>query len=82
MSTETVISGEVSEGKTPPDDPELASDRSPYQGTVLETVGVVIEPVKSQQTPASQIPHTVPTRSGEGYAQIQDDEIQEYFYDE
>lgn len=61
---------------------ETSLDASPYKGTVLETIGVVVETVEGQRTPSSQIPHEVPTRSGEGNAQITDDSFKDYFLDE
>lgn len=68
--SETLIGSEVSLGT------------KPFKGTVLETIGVVVEAVEGQRTPASQIPHEVPTRSGEGNAQITDDSFTDYFLDE
>lgn len=62
--------------------PEVMLRPGLFNGTVLETIGVVVEPTNQLSTPASQIPHEVPTRSGEGHVQIQDDSFKDYFIDE
>lgn len=83
MAVETIINDKILVDESDASNSsEAISGANVYRGTVLETIGVVVEPCEAQRTPASQVPHTVPTRSGEGQVQIQDDEIQEYFYDE
>lgn len=61
---------------------EIVVDLSPFSGTVLETIGVVVEPVEGQRTPSSRIPHEVPTRSGDPNVQMTDDSFTDYFLDE
>lgn len=54
------------------------------EGTVLEMVGVHVDPIQVDQQgppPTPPVPLQTHTRSGEGFAQVNDDEDNEYLYE-
>ncbi len=82
MLSQTIVENETHDNTPKSFAPEVAINSGPFNGTVLETIGVAVEPVEGQKTPASRVPHEVPTRSGDPNVQITDDSFTDYFLDE